>query len=465
MFIASAPIGVFPRLEDTQIDARVVVFAMVITAVSTLVFGMAPAIRAATLDVQSTLRADGRGMGTVRDRLRAGLVVAEIALALILLNGAGLLVRSAIQLDRTPIGFDPSGVLAARLALPASAYGEAARAQQTFEQIVAALQSEPGVREAAVASKAPMGAGNSSNGLVPEGRTLDARSSIDAWFRMVSPGYLNVMRIPILAGRGFTNGDVGGAPRVMLVSRTLAERAWPGQDPIGKRVACCEGNLQDPKWKTVVGVVGDVHSTGPTNQLYPEFYLPMEQAPEQAWNWVQRSMTLVVRTESAASGQATAIVQHAVRSVDPALPIYDVVTMHQAIRASTAEHRFDTMLLTVLALVGLVLAAAGIGSVVAFFVTARAHEIGVRLALGATTGEIVGLFARQSAGPIALGVVIGSLGAATAARVLRGSLYGVSTIDPLTGLAVVIILVVVAGIATLVPARQATRVDPVRVLQ
>jgi predicted permease len=415
--------------------------------------------------VQAALRADGRGMGTVRDSLRAVLVVGEIALALTLLNGAGLLVRSGIWLSRTPVGFDPGGVAAARLALPASAYGDSARTERAFERIVNALRSEPGVIDAAVVSQAPMGAGNSSNGVLPEGRAVDARSSIDAYFRLVSPGYLRVMRIPVISGRSFNDQDLAGAPRVMIVSRTLAERAWPGQNPIGKRAACCEGSAQDPRWKTVIGVVGDVRSRGPTNELYPEFYLPMAQAPPASWGWIQRTMTLVVRSESDAGAPLTGVIQHAVRSVDPTIPIFGVTTMHQAIRTSTAEQRFNTMLLGVLALVGLALAAVGIASVVAFFVTARTHEIGVRLALGATSAEIVGLFGRQIMQPVILGVTIGIAGAAATSGLLRGSLYGVRAIDPLTGIAVVIVLVIVAAIATLVPARQATLVDPVRVLQ
>ncbi len=462
VFVASAPAGVFPRLDATRIDGPVLAFAVVITTVSAVLFGLAPALRAARTDVQATLRADGRGGGSVRDRLRAGLVVAEIALALVLLNGAGLLVRSAIQLDRTPLGFDPAGVLTARLTLPATTYGAPAQAERTFDQIAKAVGAEPGVRGAAVVSQAPMGAGRMSNGLVPEGRTLELKSAIDSWMRMVSPDYLAVMRIPLLSGRAFTDRDVAGAPRVMIVSRTLAARAWPGQDPIGKRIACCEGDLQDPRWKTVIGVAGDVHSVGPETELYPEFYIPMAQAPDAAWGWIQQTMSVVARTDGS---PAVAGVRHAVRSVDPTVPLYDIATMPQAIRATTAEHWFDTMLLTVLALIGLVLAAAGIASVVAFFVTARTHEIGVRLALGATAGEILTLFARQSARPILAGVIIGSVVAAGASRLLRGSLYGVGAIDPLTGVAVVLVLVIVAGVATLVPARRATRVDPVRVLQ
>jgi putative ABC transport system permease protein len=465
IFVASAPAGLFPRLSDTRIDGTVLAFAIVIAAASAILFGLAPALRAARQDVQSTLRSDGRGTGTVRDRLRAGLVVAEIALALTLLHGAGLLVRSAVQLDRTPIGFDPAGILTARVALPASTYDTPEKVERAFGQFLSGLRADPRVRSAAVVSQAPMGAGRSSNGLVPEGATLDARSAIDAWMRIVSPGYHSAMRIPIVAGRSFTDADIAGAPRVMIVSRALAERAWPGQDPIGKRIACCEGTPQDPHWKTVVGVAGDVRSGGVTTAIYPEFYLPVSQVPPAAWDWVQRTMTLVVRANSADAAQTTALARRAVRSVDPALPLYDIATMREAITASSAEHRFDTLLLMVLATVGLLLAGAGIASVVAFFVSARTHEIGVRLALGATSPEIVGLFARQSARQVLGGVVLGSVGAITVSRLLRGSLYGVSAADPLAGVAVVLVLAAVATIATVLPALRATRVDPVRVLQ
>jgi putative ABC transport system permease protein len=466
ILVASAPAGLFPRLGETRIDGTVLAFAIVIAAASAILFGLAPALRAARQDVQAALRTDGRGTGTVRDRLRAGLVVAEIALALTLLHGAGLLVRSAIYLDHTPIGFDPAGILTARVTLPASTYDAPDKAERAFEQIVSRLRADPRVQSAAVVSQAPMGPGRSSNGLVPEGAaTLDARSAIDAWMRIASPGYHSAMGIPIVSGRPFTDADIAGAPRVMIVSQTLAARAWPGQNPIGKRIACCEGSLQDPRWKTVVGVAGDVRSGGVTADVYPEFYLPASQVPPQVWDWIQRTMTLVVRTNSGDAAQATALVRQAVRSVDPALPLYDVAAMREAITTSAAEQRFDTLLLTMLAVVGLLLAGAGIASVVAFFVSARTHEIGVRVALGATSREIVGLFARQSARQVLGGVLLGSAGAIAIARVLRGSLYGVSPADPLTAVAVVVVLAGVASIATLLPALRATRVDPVRVLQ
>jgi putative ABC transport system permease protein len=465
LFVASAPAGMFPRLGETRIDGAVLLFAIVTAAASALIFGLAPALRAAQQDMQTALRADGRGSGAVRDRLRTGLVVAEIALALTLLHGAGLLVRSGIHLDRTPVGFDPAGVLTARVALPASTYDTPEKVERAFGQVLDVLRGDPQVRSAAVVSQAPMGAGRSSNGLVPEGATLDARSAIDAWMRLASPGYHSVMRIPIVAGRAFTDADIASAPRVMIVSRALAARAWPGQDPIGKRIACCEGSLQDPRWKTVVGVAGDVRSAGPTTDVYPEFYLPVRQVPPQAWTWVQRTMTLVVRSNAGDAAQAAALVRAAVKAVDPALPLYDIATMREAITASSAEHRFDTLLLAVLASVGLLLAGAGIASVVAFFVSARTHEIGVRLALGATPHQVVGLFVRQSARQVAAGVVLGGVGAIAVSRLLRGSLYGVSAGDPVTALAVVLVLAGVAGVATMLPALRATRVDPVRVLQ
>ncbi len=465
LVIAGAPAGVFPRLEDAHIDPTILIFALVVSALCAVLFGTAPALRAAAQDVQSTLRAGGRGVAVVRDTLRSALIVGEVALALALLDGAGLLARSAIHLDRTPVGFDLSGVLTARVALPPTTYAEPEHVKQTFASIADALQRAPGIEAAAMVSHAPMGAGSSDNGLIPEGQPIAPASEINSHLYLVSPGYLSAMRIPLVAGRGFTDHDVAGAPRVMIVSRAFAERAWPGGDPIGKRVLCCEGSPTDPKWKTIIGVAGDVRSNGPSVEVAPEFYLPVAQAPDEAWKWIQRTMTLVVRSASADPSALSATLRESVRSVDPTLPLYDISTMRQSVRAVTAEHRFNTALLLVLALVGVVLAGAGIASVVAFFVSARTQEIGVRMAMGATSMAILGMLARQSFRPMIAGIGVGLVAAFATTRFLRSSLYGVSPIDPLTTVAVVAVLLLVAAIAVLVPARRAVAVDPVEVLR
>jgi putative ABC transport system permease protein len=305
--------------------------------------------------------------------------------------------------------------------------------------------------------------GGGSNGLIPEGRPLTIESTIDTRLRMITPDYLAAMRIPLKRGRAFTPDDERGKQLVMIVSEAFARRAWPNEDPIGKRVACCEGGPDDPRWKTVVGVAGDIHSLGPAVEAIPEFYLPIDQVPPEAWDWMQRSLTLVARGRDAAT--VTAAMRAAIRAVDPALPLYSISTMNDSIRAATAEARFHTMLLAAFGGLGLVLAAVGIYSVIAYFVSLRTHEIGVRMALGANAADVLRLMAWQGLRPILAGVALGTAAALATTRLLASSLFGVSPADPVTFVIVAAVLVAVGLVATLIPARRATRVDPTQALQ
>ena len=255
-----------PRLEQTTLDPVVVGFTLLIALASAVLFGLAPAVRAARSDVQTVLKEGGRGaaMGGVRDRLRTGLIVGELAVALVLLVGAGLLIRSSIALQRVQPGFDPHGVMSARLALPAAEYADAGRVVQTFDRIAEAARQIPGVENAAISSQVPMGAGGNGNGLVPEGRAFEPGNTILSRLRIVTPGYIETMRIPILRGRAIQDGDRRGALKVMVISQALANVAFPGDNPIGKRIACCEAapDGKSPDYKTVVGVAADVLSRG-----------------------------------------------------------------------------------------------------------------------------------------------------------------------------------------------------------
>jgi predicted permease len=462
--VASAPPGI-PRLEQTRMDPIVLAFALGVALLSSLLFGLAPALRAVRGNIQATLREAGRGIGTARDALRTGLVVGEVTLAFTLLVGAGLLVRSALYLQNVNPGFDPEGVLVARVSLPAATYREPDHAARTFQQIVSRLQATPGVRAASVVSLAPLGPGGGSNGLVPEGRSpMDPESRINSQRRIITPRYFEAMGVQLKRGRLFTDRDIAGAPRVMIVSEELARQAWPGQDPIGKRMICCEGTPDDPRWKTIVGVAGDVRSRGPTVDVTPEFYLPIEQVPAEAWDWIQRAMTIVVRSSGSDPASLAAPLRAAVREVDPSLPVYGLTTMTDALHGSFAQARFNTLLLTLLGAIGLVLAAVGIYGVVAYFVSLRTHEIGVRVALGAQPADVVRLMAWQGTRPILIGMVLGLLAAVATTRLLQNSVYGVSVTDPVTMIAVAMALGIVGLLATVIPARRATRVDPVRAL-
>ncbi len=267
-----------------------------------MLFGVAPAMRAARVDVQTVIKEGGRGagMGGVRDRLRTGLIVAELAVALVLLVGAGLLIRSSLALQRVNPGFDPSGVLSTRFALPAAAYPDRATVVRTLQKLAEAAARIPGVTAAAITTQVPMGAGGNGNGLIPEGVALESRNAINSRLRMVTPGYFETMRIPIVKGRPLTDADRQGAPKVMVISEALARAAFPDKDPIGKRIVCCEPGPdgKSPDYKTVVGVAGDVRSRALGEAPAPEFYLPIDQVPAVGWDWVQRTAFIVVRTIS-----------------------------------------------------------------------------------------------------------------------------------------------------------------------
>jgi putative ABC transport system permease protein len=463
--VAWSPAGV-PRLEQTHVDPVTLAFAVALAVGSSVLCGLAPALRLSRDEPQRSLHDGRRGAtgGGVRDRLRAGLIVAEVALSLMLLVGAGLLIRTGIALNQVDPGFDPTGVLSARVALPASPYPEPARVIETFRRLTEETQRMPGVTHAAVSSYAAMGPGIGSNGLLPEGQPFDLKALIQSQLRMISPDFFETMRIPIVKGRAFDENDRAGGQKVMIISEALAARAFPGQDPIGKRINCCERGPNDaPVLKLVVGVAGDVHSRDLARAPRPEFYLPIPQVPPEAWTWVQRTMYIVVRTD----GDPAALVQGLktiVAGIDPDVPLFDVRLMDQRLQLSLATSRFNTFLLTLLGSVGLMLAATGIYGIVAYLVSQRTREIGVRMALGATPRQVVALVLRQAMKPVALGTVIGIAAALAASRVLAGQLFAVKPGDPLTIAVVAATLIVVAFVASVVPAQRAAAVDPTRAL-
>ena len=465
--VAAAPQGV-PRLEQASVNPVVVLFALTTSVLCAVVFGLAPAMRAARTDLTAVLKEGGRsaGMGGVRDRLRTALIAGQVAVTLVLLVGAGLLIRSSIALQRVSTGFDANGVLTARLALPASTYADADRAVRTFAMIAERARQIPGVEAAALTSQVPMGAGGNDNGVVPEGKTANISNAISSRLRIVTPGYFETMRIPILRGRGLTEEDRRGALKVMVVSESLARAAFGDQDPIGRRIACCEPGPdgKSPDYKTVVGVAGDVRWRGPGQAPSPEFYLPAAQLPAVGWNWIQRSMYVAMRTSLSPDTQAAAL-RAVIRDVAPGVPIFNVRTMEQRIGESTAAARFNTLLLTLLGGIALVLAAVGIYGVISYFVTRRTQEIGVRMALGASRGNVVALVLRQAAWPLVIGVMLGLAAAAALTRLLSTQLFGVSATDPATFAAVALALLAAATAATLFPAGRAASVDPTKALQ
>jgi len=418
------------------------------------------------------LKEGGRsfGTGSPRDRVHTGLLVAEVALALMLLAGAGLLIRSAIQLQRVAVGFDPGGVLTAQLSLPRADYPQPDRAVAAVQRVVDEAGHLAGVESAAAVSILPLSHNDSSSTLEIEGHPRPVEQRLEASTREVSPGYFRTMRISLLRGRDFTAADRAAAPGVVAVNPALARLAWPGEDPIGKRLAWSIDDQTGPAWRQVVAVVGDVQQGELADGMRPTIYLPMAQS--DLWGEHDVEMAVVARVAGTAGGAGSggdpsvlaAPLRRAVLGVDPRLPVFDVTTLDEIRAAAVATTRFNMLLLTALGGIGLLLAAVGIYGVISWFVSQRTQEIGLRMALGATEGRVLTLVAWQAMRPVLAGLVVGLAGALAATRALAGLLFGVTATDPATFAGVVVVLGAAALLASWLPARRAARVEPTRAL-
>ncbi len=443
LIVAHGP-AEMPRLDQSRIDASTLVFACVVSLLASFLFGLAPALRSASTRLNEVFKSATGIVGGIRDRVRSLLVVGEVALALLLMAGAGLLIRSALLVSHVNPGFDTTNVVVGRVGLPDASYRDPMVAQHTFERLIAAAEALPGVQSASVVSRAPLAGGGSSNGLLPEGKALDLANVVNSQLQIVSPSYLSTAR----------------------VNETLARTIWPGESPIGKRFACCEpgpkGRL-DPMWHEIVGVVADVHAAGLDQKAQPTFYLPMAQMPADSWDWIGRTMDLVIRTR----GGAVPIreLQSAVASVAPEVPIYKLSTMEQKISNTLERSHFGTFLIAIFAATALLLSSVGIYGVLSYMVAQRTRDIGIRMALGASQGQIVWSVLGFGLRLAAIGLAVGLVAALAATRLLASLLYGVRPTDAITFGAVSLLLLVVALIASYMPARRATRVDPIVALR
>ena len=463
--VAISPPGV-PRLEQAAIDGTALAFLLAVSLAASLAVGLMPALRTTRPDLQGMLKEGGRSLGgSPRDRVRSTLLVTEVALALVLLAGAGLLIRSAIRLQQVEMGFDPEGVLTAQISLPSSDYPDNSRIVATAQRIVEEVEHLPGVESAAAASILPFSRWNTSSTLTIEGKVTKERSEqIDGNTRVVTPGYLSTLKVPRLRGRDFTPADREDAPRVVAINATLARMAWPGEDPIGKRLAYSSTD-DKPDWLEVVAVVGDFRQGRLERAVQPELYLPLPQAVGFLQNGNGASVAIVAKASGKADPSTLAEpLRRAVQAVDPRLPVFDLKTMNQLRAATVALTRFNTLLLTALGLIGLVLAAVGIYGVIAYFVSQRTSEIGLRMALGATKGKVLAMIVLQAMRPVVVGLILGLGGAFVAARAITGLLFGITANDPATFTGVLVVLTAAALLASWLPARRAARVDPTRAL-
>jgi putative ABC transport system permease protein len=451
--------GNIPRLDEVGLDARVLLFTFAVSLATGVVFGLLPALSASKTDLAESLKEGGsRGSTAGRGarRLRSSLVVAEIAIAVVMLAGAGLMIRSFLSLLAVDPGFRPERILAIDLALPRAKYKEDAQVIAFFEQLTARAAALPGVERAAVVDSLPLGGSGSVLAFVIEGRPdLPPEKVQDAEFTWVSPDYFDLMGIRLVRGERFTGRERLGEPRVALVSETTARKYWPGEDPIGKRINI--GNPEQTPWMIVVGVVSDVRRGALDKEPYPQLYAHASQFPV-------RGMTLVTRT----SGDPRALVpalRHELAALDRDLPLYEPRTMEQVLSDSISRRRFQMLLIAAFAGVGLLLAAVGIYGVISYTVAQRTHEIGVRVALGARAPDILRLVVGQGLGLTLAGVGLGLAAAFGLTRVMTSLLFGVSAADPLTYACVSLALLAVALLACLVPARRATKVDPMVALR
>lgn len=449
--IAIAP-GDLPRLQSTHVDGRVLLFALAISIASGILLGLIPAWRAAHQDLQTSLKeGETRSASAPRQALRKALVVSEVTLALMLLCGAGLLIRTLWKLNSVNPGFDPDKVLVAEVVLPKTRYADAGQQTRFFQQLIERIKTSPGVESAGGTSNLPLSGTNMVFLASVEG---SSNSSFPAGFRAVSDDYFRTMRIPLLKGRWFDDHDTADTQPVVVINETMAHRIAPVyEEALGKRIKHGFKN----QVAEVVGVIGDVKYAGLDQQTKPEMYAPFTQRP---WPF----MRLVARTKSDPSLALTAI-REAARAIDKDQPIDKVTTMSAVVSSSIAERRFYMQLLGMFATLAFVLAAVGIYGVVSYSVAQRTREIGIRVALGAQRNDVLGLVLREALRLTALGVGLGLAGAYAATRVLRSLLFEVKTTDPLTFVCLSLLLTLIALLASYIPARRATKVDPLVALR
>jgi predicted permease len=448
-----------PRVDEITVDGTVLLFALATMTAISFLFGLMPALRLANTSVSETLTRCGRGgAGPTHLRSRSVLLVGEVALSLMLLVGAGLLLRSFVTMTTVELGFDKERVFTFAISLPESRYG-GDESVQFFEQLEARLAALPGIESVGSAYGSPMG-GTSMGATI---RLPDRPAPPDgqeeyATVRAVTPGYLETLRIPILQGRGFEPGDRINSRPVILVNRRFVEQYYPDKDPLGQQVevhGTFAYRFEQPH--TIVGVVGDIRATSPRYDARPDVYVAQAQAGSEY-------LRVLARLAPGITDVLPAI-RNEVRALDPNIPMRGVEALETAVQRSFGPARFYLLLLSIFAGVAVVLAAIGLYGVVAYLVSCRTREIGIRIALGAHAGDVVGLVLRQGMGPAALGIVLGLIGAWGASRVLSSLLYNVGPRDPVTLGGVTVLLFAIVTLAILIPARKASRIAPVEALR
>ena len=452
-----------PRIAGVTVDLRVAVFTIAMALVTSVLFGLAPALRALRAGLVESLKdgSQSASSGSARQRFRNTLVVLEMALAVVLLVGAGLMLRSLWALQSTPLGLQPSNVLTMRVALPAESYRSPEQVVGFYQRLMERVKQLPGVASAGAARSLPLGSTIGDYGLTVEGFVPPPGTRPKGDWQIVTDGYLDAMGERVVRGRGFTPADTSEGMLVALVNEELVRRYFPGRDAIGGRLQIGGGGPRP--WVTIVGIVGNVRHNGLTDPVKEKFYIPHTQWHKSTGNAI-RGMNLVIKSSSSPSA-LTSPVRDAIRALDPNLPIADVRTMEEVVNATLSTPRFTGVLLGMFALLAVVLSAIGIYGVLSYLVSRRTREIGIRMAIGAGRAQVLRMVLRSGLSLSLTGSCIGLVLAVGAGRLMRSVLHDVAPNDPATFLFVAVTLPAIALLASAVPAWRATRVDPIVALK
>jgi len=445
-------------VTETTIDWRALAFTLVLSIATGVAFGLVPALSSIRADLNSILKTTGRSTtgNRSRGRMRDVLVICEIAACVVLLGGAGLLLRTLFSLEQVNPGFRADHVLTAQIALPETRY-QGFNVALFYKHLIDRVQSLPGATATGVARYLPFGGSDASLNFLIEFRPVVLSADQPrAKYRAASSGYFSAMGIPLLKGRYFNDSDGEHTPKVAIINEATARQFWPNEDPVGKRIS---SGIDGASWNTIVGIVGNVKHAGLDAQNNPEIYYHYLQVPPDLMNYVECTMTLVVRTSTDPAALASPI-QNEVRAIDPNQPVFNVRTMEELVQGSVAQPRFRALLLAVFAGLALLLAAVGLYRVISYSVTQRTNELGVRTALGAQASDILKLVIAHGARLAAIGLGIGLVLALGFAKALSRLLFGVGALDPITFGATAIVILALALVASYVPALRATRIDP-----
>jgi putative ABC transport system permease protein len=451
-----------PRAGEVAVDGRVLAFTTLLSLATGVVFGLVPWLQAQRMSTNEFLKTGGRAIAAGSSHLRSALIVGQVAIALILLIGAGLMTKSLWRLMRVSPGFQAEYILTARLSLPPQylngykfGTGEHRRISRYQQQLLERVRTIPGVESAAFTAYLPLSGTDNSWQFEIEGRPPNSSAIPNIMnYRPVTAGYFRAMGIPVLRGRAFDDRDNEDGPLVVAINQTMARTFWKNQNPIGQRV-----RFSEAKWRSIIGIVGDVHHDGPTNKSEPELYLPYSQVPN-----VEARPTIILRTATPPETLSAAL-RRAVSEVDPNVPLDQIATMKQMLSASVGQPRFRTALLVTFALLALFIASIGIYGVMNYVVSQRTREFGIRIAVGATQWAVLRQMLGQAAKLVSLGMGFGCLGAILLAHWIASLLYGLTPFDLPTFASVSVVLAIVALGASLIPAHRASKSDPMESLR